>query len=70
MMLNAKDFNYAETKDGVTLVKLSEINTLIEKNVLHVDEEALQNYHFDTRVKYNSDVYTKEEAKELFGNLV
>ena len=34
------------------------------------NEAKLKEYHFDTRVTYNKEIYTREQVMNLFGNLV
>lgn len=52
-MLQTKDFNYVENRNGVELVNLAEINEMIKRKVISLDENALHNYHKETRVKYD-----------------
>lgn len=52
-MLQTKDFNYAENRNGVEFVNLAEINEMIKRKVISVDVNALHNYHKETRVKYD-----------------
>ena len=43
---------------------------MIAYGVLKLDEAKLKEYHFDTRVTYNKEIYTREQVMNLFGNLV
>ena len=64
------DFNVSESNPNGDLVRIDEINNMIAYGVLKLDEIKLKEYHFDTRVAYNKAIYTREQAMNLFGNLV
>ncbi len=64
------DFNVSESNSNGDLVRIDEINNMIAYGVLKLDETKLKEYHFDTRVTYNKEIYTREQAMNLFGSLV
>ena len=67
--LYAEDFNFRQTENHVVLVKLSEINEMIECGAIVVDREKIKEYKFDTTVTYNKEKMSREEAMKLwFGN--
>lgn len=66
----ATDFNYFISEYNHPLVKLEEINKMIEYGVLTLDEDKLLEYKFDTTVSYNKERYTKDEAFEMWKNNV
>ena len=63
----AEDFNYRQTESYGTLVKLSELNKMIEYGAITVDKQKLKEYKFDTTVLYNKDKMSREEAMKLWG---
>ncbi len=63
----AKDFNYRQTERYEILVKLSEVNKMIEYGAITVDKQKLKEYKFDTTVLYNKDKMSREEAMKLWG---
>ena len=64
------DFNVSESNSNGCFIKTDELNDMIAYGVLKLDETKLKEYHFDTRVTYNKEIYTREQAMNLFGNLV
>lgn len=64
------DFNVFESNPNGCFIRIDELNNMINYGVLKLDETKLKEYHFDTRVTYNKEIYTREQAKNLFGNLV
>ena len=64
------DFNVSESNSNGSFIKIDELNDMIAYGVLKLDETKLKEYHFDTRVTYNKEIYTREQAMNLFGNLV
>ena len=64
------DFNVSESNSNGCFIRMDELNDMIAYGVLKLDETKLKKYHFDTRVTYNKEIYTREQAMNLFGNLV
>nr|DAZ51677.1 MAG TPA: hypothetical protein [Caudoviricetes sp.] len=64
------DFNVSESNSNGCFIRMDELNDMIAYGVLKLDETKLKEYHFDTRVTYNKEIYTREQAMNLFGNLV
>ena len=64
------DFNVSESNSNGCFIKIDELNDMIAYGVLKLDETKLKEYHFDTRVTYNKEIYTREQAMNLLGNLV
>lgn len=64
------DFNVSESNPNGCFIKIDELNDMIACGVLKLDETKLKEYHFDTRVTYNKEIYTRKQAMNLFGNLV
>lgn len=64
------DFNVSESNSNGCFVRIDELNDMIAYGVLKLDETKLKEYHFDTRVTYNKEIYTREQVMNLFGNLV
>lgn len=64
------DFNVSESNPNGCFIKIDELNDMIAYGVLKLDEAKLKEYHFDTRVTYNKEIYTREQAMNLFCNLV
>ena len=64
------DFNVSESNPNGCFIKIDGLNDMIAYGVLKLDETKLKEYHFDTRVTYNKEIYTREQAMNLFGNLV
>ena len=64
------DFNVSESNPKGEFIKIDELNDMIAYGVLKLDEAKLKEYHFDTRVTYNKEIYTREQVMNLFGNLV
>lgn len=62
----AEDFNMSESNPNGEFVRVSEINKLIEYGAISIDRAKLEEYKFDTRVTYNKDKYTREEAMKLW----
>lgn len=62
----ADDFNMVESNINGQFVRLSEINDMIRYGVIKVDQEKLEEYKFDTRVVYDKDKYSKEDAMRLW----
>ena len=63
-------FNVSESNSNGCFIKIDELNDMIAYGVLKLDEAKLKEYHFDTRVTYNKEIYTREQVMNLFGNLV
>ena len=61
-----RDFNMAVTENGETLVRVSEINEMIRKGVFTLNKEKMNDYHFDTRLTYNKEKLTRNEAFNLY----
>jgi len=66
--LYADDFNYIQSECYGTLVKLEEINKMIEYGAISIDKDKLQEYKFDTTVFYNKERYTRDEAFQFWKN--
>lgn len=64
------DFNVSESNPNGEFIKIDELNDMIAYGVLKLDETKLKEYHFDTRFTYNKEIYTRQQAMNLFGNLV
>lgn len=64
------DFNVSESNPNGCFIRMDELNDMIAYGVLKLDETKLKEYHFDTRVTYNKEIYTREQAMNLFCNLV
>lgn len=64
------DFNVSESNSNGCFIKIDELNDMIAYGVLKLDEAKLKEYHFDIRVTYNKEIYTREQVMNLFGNLV
>lgn len=64
------DFNVSESNSNGCFIRMDELNDMITYGVLKLDETKLKEYHFDTRVTYNKEIYTREQAMNLFSNLV
>ena len=64
------DFNVSESNSNGCFIRMDELNDMIAYGVLKLDETKLKEYHFDTRVTYNKEIYTREQVMNLFGNLV
>lgn len=64
------DFNMSESNPNGNFIRISEINDMIAYGVLKLDEAKLKEYHFDIRITYNKEMYTREQAMNLFGDLV
>ena len=64
----AKDFNYFISQYNHVLVKLEEINKMIEYGVLTLNKDKLDEYKFDTTVFYNEKKYTRDEAFKMWKN--
>ena len=64
------DFNVSESNSNGCFIRMDELNDMIAYGVLKLDETKLKEYHFDTRVTYKKEIYTREQAMNLFGNLV
>lgn len=64
------DFNVSESNSNGCFIKIDELNDMIAYGVFKLDEAKLKEYHFDTRVTYNKEIYTREQVMNLFGNLV
>lgn len=61
------DFNMSQVEaSGECLVRLTEINDMLNYGVLELNKQKLSEYHFDTRVIYDKTVYTREEAMKLW----
>lgn len=55
----ASDFNMSEINPNGEFVRVSEINDMIALGVLTLDRNKMKDYHFDTRVMYNKEKYTR-----------
>lgn len=64
------DFNVSESNPNGEFIKIDELNDMIAYGVLKLDETKLKEYHFDTRFTYNKEIYTRQQAMNLFCNLV
>lgn len=64
------DFNVSESNSNGCFIRMDELNDMIAYGVLKLDETKLKEYHFDTRFTYNKEIYTRQQAMNLFGNLV
>lgn len=64
------DFNVSESNPNGCFIKIDELNDMIAYGVLKLDETKLKEYHFDTRVIYNKEIYKRKQAMNLFSNLV
>ena len=64
------DFNVSESNSNGCFIRMDELNDMIAYGVLKLDETKLKEYHFNTRVTYNKEIYTREQAMNLFGDLV
>ena len=67
--LYAEDFNMVESNPNGQFVRISELNKMIEYGAIQINRQKIQEYKFDTRVTYDEDKYTREEAMKLwYGN--
>lgn len=64
--LYAKDFNMVESNQNGQFVRISELNKMIEYGAIQINRQKIQEYKFDTRVTYDKDKYTREEAMKLW----
>ena len=64
------DFNVSESNPNGEFIKIDELNDMIAYGVLKLNETKLKEYHFNTRFTYNKEIYTRQQAMNLFGNLV
>lgn len=62
----AEDFNMSQSDPNGEFVRVSEINKMIEYGAIIIDRSKLEEYKFDTRVMYNKEKYTREEAMKLW----
>lgn len=65
----SSDFNVSESNSNGCFIGIDELNDMIAYGVLKLDKTKLKEYHFDTRVTYNKEMYTREQAMNLFGDL-
>ena len=64
--LYADDFGMVEINPNGQFVRITEINKMIEYGAIKVDRTRLEEYKFDTRVAYDKEKYTREEAMKLW----
>jgi len=62
----AEDFNMSQLDANGEFVRISEINEMIEYGAITINRSKLEEYKFDTRVTYNKEKYTREEAMKLW----
>ncbi len=62
----AEDFNMSQLDSNREFVRVSEINKMIEFGAIIIDRSKLEEYKFDTRVIYNKDKFSREEAMKLW----
>lgn len=62
----ADDFNMSLSNANGELVRVSEINKMIEYGAITIDRAKLEEYKFDTRVTYNRERYTREEVMKMW----
>lgn len=63
----ADDFNMVESNLNGQFVRISEINDMIKYGAIKIDREKLEDYKFDTRVVYDKDKCSREDAMRLWG---
>lgn len=61
----AEDFNMSQYSNE-EFVRVSEINKMIEYGAIIINRSKLEEYKFDTRVTYDKEKYTREEAMRLW----
>lgn len=67
--LYAEDFNMSESNPNGQFVRVSELNKMIEYGAIQINRQKIEEYKFDTRVTYDKEKYTREEATKLwYGN--
>lgn len=66
--LDETDFEVVDANINGTFVRLSELNELVEKGIIEIDNDKLKEYTFDNTVWYNQKLHTKEEAMKLWYN--
>lgn len=64
--LYAEDFNMSESNQNEEFVRISELNKMIECGAIQIDRQKIEEYKFDTRVTYDKNKYTREEAMKLW----
>lgn len=64
--LHADDFNMSELNENGQFVRISELNDMIERGVIEVDHQKLQEYKFDTRVMYDRSQHAREEIMKIW----
>lgn len=64
--LNVKDFNMSQLESNEHFVRVSEINRMIEYGAITINREKLEEYKFDTRVSYNKEKFSREEAMKFW----
>ncbi len=64
--LYANDFNMVELNPNGQFIRISEINKMIEYGAITIDRAKLKEYKFDTRVTYNKEKFSREEAMILW----
>ncbi len=62
----AEDFNMFQADLNGEFVRVSEINKMIEYGAITIDRSKLEEYKFDTRVTYNKEKFSREEAMRLW----
>ena len=64
--LYAEDFNMSKSNPNGEFVRISELNKMIECGAIQIDRQKIEEYKFDTRVTYDKNKYTREEAMKLW----
>lgn len=64
-LFTSDDFGMSLHKDGQCYVRLDDLNKFVKQEIITVDECKLIDWKFDTRVKYNINSLTREEAMML-----
>lgn len=64
--LYAEDFNMSESNPNGQFVRISELNKMIECGAIQINRQKIEEYKFDTRVTYDKDKYSREEAMKIW----
>ncbi len=62
----SEDFNMFQSDPNGEFVRVSGINKMIEYGAIIIDRSKLKEYKFDTRVTYNKEKFSREEAMRLW----
>ena len=64
--LYAEDFNTFESNPDGEFVRISELNEMIKFGAIKIDRQKIEEYKFDTRVVYDTERYSREEAMKVW----